>query len=148
MEIYLDTSVISALFDERNPERRGLTEEFFESIDVYTGSISGFTLVELENTTDPSLRSRMLAVANRFSVLPTTDDARMLADEYIEYGAMSENYAEDGFHIATAVVNQIPVLLSWNFRHMVRRKTRDVVNMVNSMRGFSHIEIITPGELL
>ncbi len=29
MKIYLDTSVISALFDDRNPERKLLTEEFF-----------------------------------------------------------------------------------------------------------------------
>ena len=94
------------------------------------------------------LRNRTLSVVNPFTVLSTTDEARTLADEYIEYGAMSANYAEDAFHIAIAVAHQIPVVLSWNFRHMVRRKTRDTVNMVNTMRGFSHIEIITPGELL
>jgi predicted nucleic acid-binding protein len=29
MKIYLDTSVIAAFFDDRNPERKALTEEFF-----------------------------------------------------------------------------------------------------------------------
>jgi len=32
IKIYLDTSVISALFDERNPERKSLTEAFFMEI--------------------------------------------------------------------------------------------------------------------
>ncbi len=38
IKIYLDTSVISALFDDRNPERRDLTKLFFDKIenfDVY-----------------------------------------------------------------------------------------------------------------
>ena len=30
MTLYLDTSVISALFDKRNPERKALTKDFFE----------------------------------------------------------------------------------------------------------------------
>lgn len=29
-KVYLDTSVLFALFDERNPERKFLTELFFE----------------------------------------------------------------------------------------------------------------------
>ena len=29
LKVYLDTSVISALFDDRNPERKSLTESFF-----------------------------------------------------------------------------------------------------------------------
>jgi len=35
IKIYLDTSVISALFDERNPERKILTENFFEIIEIF-----------------------------------------------------------------------------------------------------------------
>lgn len=32
IKIYLDTSVISALFDDRNPERQDLTKIFFEKL--------------------------------------------------------------------------------------------------------------------
>jgi predicted nucleic acid-binding protein len=35
LKVYLDTSVFSALFDERNPERRSLTESFFKEIENY-----------------------------------------------------------------------------------------------------------------
>ncbi len=32
MKIYLDTSVLSVLFDGRNPERKELTKDFFSKI--------------------------------------------------------------------------------------------------------------------
>jgi predicted nucleic acid-binding protein len=35
LKLYLDTSVISALFDERNPERKSLTESFFAEISKF-----------------------------------------------------------------------------------------------------------------
>ena len=35
MKVYLDTSVISALFDNKNPERQKLTQLFFKKINIY-----------------------------------------------------------------------------------------------------------------
>jgi len=71
-----------------------------------------------------------------------------LAKEYVKYGAVPESYPEDAYHIAVAVLNEMDYLLSWNFRHIVRRRTKDVVRMVNTLRKLKQIEIITPGELL
>jgi len=48
IRIYLDTSVISALFDERNPERKSLTEAFFEEIEKFNTYISELTILEIE----------------------------------------------------------------------------------------------------
>lgn len=59
MKIYLDTSVISALFDDRNPERKVLTEEFFSKIGIYNTYISELTVAEIERTPDQTLRSKM-----------------------------------------------------------------------------------------
>jgi len=44
IRVYLDTSVISALFDERNPERKSLTEAFFAEI----GNFEIFEAVQQE----------------------------------------------------------------------------------------------------
>ena len=57
-----------------------------------------------------------------------------LAKEYVKYGAVPESYPEDAYHIAVAVLNEMDYLLSWNFRHIVRRRTKDVVRMVNTLR--------------
>lgn len=71
-----------------------------------------------------------------------------LAEEYVRYGAVPEGYPEDAYHIAIAVMNDMDCILSWNFKHIVRRKTRDIVRMVNTLNGLRQIEIITPAEVL
>lgn len=71
-----------------------------------------------------------------------------LAKEYVRNGAVPESYPEDAYHIAIAVINEMDYLLSWNFKHIVRRKTKDIVRMVNTLNRFRQIEIMTPAELL
>ena len=77
-----------------------------------------------------------------------TDDVEWLANEYIRYGAVPEGFPEDTYPIAIAVINEGDYLLSWIFKHIVRRKTRDIVRMVNTLNNFRQIEIMTPAELL
>jgi len=148
MKIYLDTSVISALFDERNLERKALTEEFSSKIAIYDTYISELTVAEIKRTPDQSLRNKMRQVIKNFSILEVNEAIEELASEYIKYGAVPESYSEDDYHISVAVLNEMDYLLSWNFRHIVRRKTRDIVRMVNTLKNLKYIEIITPGELL
>ncbi len=50
--------------------------------------------------------------------------------------------------LKASVVNNLDIVVSWNFRHIVRRKTKDIVAMVNTRNNFKHIEIMTPAELL
>ena len=83
-----------------------------------------------------------------FRVLPSQEAVEQLSAEYVKHGAVSERYPEDAYHVAVAVLNDLDIVLSWNFRHIVRRKTKDIVNMVNTIRNQRHIEIATPGELL
>ena len=148
MKVYLDTSVVSALFDEKNPERKSLTEAFFEEIREYEVYISELTIAEIERTPDSELRDRMEQTVSRLQVLPLPDDVELLAEEYIRYGAVPESYLEDAYHIAIAARNDVDFLLSWNFKHIVRRKTRDIVKMVNTLNRIRQIEILTPAELL
>jgi predicted nucleic acid-binding protein len=148
MKLYLDTSVISALFDERNPERKSLTESFFKGMKDYEIFISEITVAEIERTPEPVLQIRMKEVISPFSVLALTEGVDHLATEYIRNMAIPEGYPEDAYHIAIAVVKHMDFLLSWNFRHIVRRRTKEVVRTVNTMNKFGEIEIITPAELL
>jgi len=148
MKIYLDTSVISALFDERNIERKILTEEFFSKLGIYDVYISELTIAEIERTPDKTLSDKMKQVIIDFAVLEINEAVEELAKEYVKYGAVPESYPEDAYHIAVAVLNEMDYLLSWNFRHIVRRRTKDIVRMVNTLRSLKQTEITTPGELL
>ncbi len=148
MKIYLDTSVISALFDIRNPERKSLTEAFIMEIDNYDVYISDLTVAEIERTPDIVLQAKMLEMIIHFARISLSNDVEWLANEYVKHGAIPESYPEDAYHIAIAVINDIDFLLSWNYKHLVRRKTRDIVRMLNTLNKLRQIEIITPAELL
>ena len=148
MTLYLDTSVLSALFDTRNPERVEITREFFVTRISDRLLVSELTLAEIAATPSEALRRAMAEVADRCETVEVGTDADRLASQYIEAGAVSEAFSADAYHIAIAVACGADMVVSWNFRHIVRRKTRDVVNMVNTMHGYAHIEIVAPGELL
>jgi predicted nucleic acid-binding protein len=66
MRVYLDTSVISALFNERNPERKSLTKAFFEEVGNFEAFISEITVAEIERTLDIALRSKMKEAVEQF----------------------------------------------------------------------------------
>jgi predicted nucleic acid-binding protein len=148
LKVYLDTSVISALFDKKNPERRSLTESFFSGLKDFEPHISELTVAEIEKTTDYDLRNKMIEVVSLFSIVSVSNEVERLAEKYINSGAVSREYREDAYHIAIATINEMDCLLSWNFKHIVRRKTRDIVRMVNSINNLKSIEIMTPAELL
>ena len=54
-----------------------------------------------------------------------------------EIERVPESYPEDAHPIAIAVINEMDFLLSWNFKHVVRKKTRDIVKMVNTLHPIS-----------
>ncbi len=144
--VYLDTSVISALFDERTPERQTLTEEFWEKIQDYDAYLSEITKKEMEAASE-TLKGKMTQVTKDFGVLPITEEAENLADEYIKKGVFPERYRNDALHVSIATVSGIMYLLSWNFKHMVKVRTRKMVNLVNELQGYPSIEILAPPEL-
>ena len=148
MKVYLDTSVISALFDQKNPERKSLTEAFFKKIEKFEVYISEVSIMEIERTPDLKLQNKMRETIRDFPILSITDKVEWLAKEYIRHGAVPDGYAEDSYHITIAVLNEIDYLLSWNFKHIVRKTTRDIVRLVNTSNSLGQIEIMTPAELL
>ena len=148
LRVYLDTSVISARFDIKNPERRSLTESFFSGMKDFECYISEITVAEIGKTPNYELRQKMTAMISLFSIISLSDEVEELAKKYIHHAAVPKEYTEDAYHIAIATINEMDCLLSWNFKHIVRRKTRDIVRMVNSLDNLKSIEIMTPAELL
>ncbi len=148
IKIYLDTSVISALFDKRNPQRQLLTQRFFEKIETFDAFVSEVVLAEIDNAREIGLRERLRGTAVSFKRLPIDEESRALAEEYVKQGAIPSDYTEDALHISIAAVNRIDYLLSWNFEHIVKVKTRKIVNMVNASLGYPDLEMITPAELI
>lgn len=147
LRLYLDTSVISACVDDRMPERRRATVEFWNRLPEFDVSVSELTVTEVRATRGVEPQRRMDELIEPFEVLPVGDEARALAREYVRRGVFSPSTLDDALHVAVAVVTRRDLLVSWNFRHLVNRRRRALVNEVSISLGYPTIEIIAPPEL-
>lgn len=80
-------------------------------------------------------------------LLPVTEEAQQLAKRYVADKIIPARYLPDALHIATAVVHNIPILVSWNFEHIVKHRTRVEVNRINQTMGYPTIDLCTPEEV-
>lgn len=146
--LYFDTSVPSAYYDNRAKERQDATIKFWKDVlPNYQVYVSEITVEELEDTKDETLRKRFKGLIEDFEVLKVDERIRDLAGAYVKNRIFSEKYMDDAFHVATASFYEVSYLVSWNFEHIVKVKTRRLVNSVNILEGFKEIEIVSPQEL-
>jgi len=110
-------------------------------------TISTLVLGEIQGTPDLEKRAEMENLVKGFVILGFDERADELAQEYISRGIFLEKYVLDANHVAVAVVNRIRYFASWNFRHLVKVRTRREVNLVNLLKGYEPIEIVAPPEL-
>lgn len=146
--LYLDTSLPSAYYDDSAKERQEVTFKFWKDVlPNYKVFVSEITVEELENTKDEGLRMKFRKLIKDFKVLKTNKKIRDLANVYVERGVFPEKYIDDATHVDIASYYEISYLVSWNFGHLVKVKTRKSVNLVNILEGYKEIEIISPQEL-
>lgn len=133
--------------DERAPERQAETKEFWKRIHLYELSTSELARDELARTPDPIHRERLLKLLERFTLLRIDSEMRDLARHYIDGGIFLATMADDALHVAASVLSRQDILLSWNFKHLVNRRRRALVNQLNTARGLPTIEIVAPPEI-
>ncbi|MCL2391719.1 MAG: hypothetical protein FWC66_03805 [Oscillospiraceae bacterium] len=81
-------------------------------------------------------------------VLEPTDEAVLIADRYVKDEIIPSKYRTDGLHISLATVYNLDMIISMNFQHIVRRKTKIGTALVNALYGYRPIEIYTPMEVI
>ena len=77
-----------------------------------------------------------------------TDEADRLADVYVTEGIIPQKYRIDGLHIALTTTNDLDMILSMNFQHIVKRKTILATGKINNLNGYRAIEIYSPMEVI
>ena len=82
------------------------------------------------------------------AVLAPTDEAVRIADIYVAEKVIPQKYRTDGLHIAIATVNDLDMIVSMNFRHIVKRKTILATGKINNLNGYRAIEIYSPMEVV
>ena len=146
-KVYIDTSVVGGYFDE---EFELWTKLFFESVTEgrFLIAISELLQTELVNAPD-EVKHFLSTIPDKQKIIADyNEEARILANRYLEANIVGKTSLTDCRHIATASVNEIDILTSWNFKHIVNLDKIRLYNGVNLQNGYRTIEIRTPRELL
>jgi hypothetical protein len=147
LRIYTDTSVLGGCEDDEFAEH---------SIRLMEAFVRGKCVLVLSNLTIQELARSPANVRRRLSTVPEAhvetlqldNEARELAEAYIEAAVLTSTMRADAQHIAIATVARVDVLVSWNFRHIVNLQRIHGYNSVNLRHGYPMIEIRTPREVL
>ena len=153
LKLYVDTSVWSFYFADDSPEYRNATRSFFDLAlaGVYDLCISQVVLDEIDGTTDPALRQKLLDLVDKAGaeILPLEAGATDLGYSYIKEGVLPEKSLNDAMHVAVATLNNVGVILSWNFKHLANIRRNNAFNAANLARGYRpDIHIVTPLEVM
>lgn len=153
--IYLDTSVINFYFAEDAPEKMPITKEFFDNTiannkDKYEVCLSPLVLEELGKTSDSEHRARLLNLAYglQAQVFALTPEINRIARQFIDEGFIPIKYKEDALHLAFCIFYGVDYIVSWNFKHIVKPKTKDAVRIVSIREGTKEVKILTPEEVV
>ena len=147
MRIYLDTSVIGDCNDEEFKEwSNQLIKEF--KIGLHIPIVSSITQSEISKA-PKKVRDILFDLMDYgCEVVLETEDSIELASKYLEAGILSKNFEDDARHIAVATINNVDLLVSWNFRHIVHFDKIRLFNSVNIRGGFKPIEVFSPREVI
>lgn len=151
-KIYLETTIFNYYFDVERGEEHIATRKLFERIaeDKYEPYTSLYVTNELEETKDDGKRERMLALIARHGmpVLAENDEAVRLTEIYVRETVMPLRFRTDGLHIALATVNDLDMVISANFQHIVKQKTIKLTGAINTANGYHALQIYSPTEVL
>jgi hypothetical protein len=67
---------------------------------------------------------------------------------YIKKDIIPSKFRDDALHIATATVNNLDFVVSYNLGHIVKTKTMIGAGLANLREGYRQIGLSTPTEVL
>jgi predicted nucleic acid-binding protein len=145
--IYADTSVFGGVFD---PEFAGVSTRFFDEVrrGRHILLVSDITQQELE---DAPLRVRQVLVDLPENMIEThvfNREMGELREAYLSAKVVERRWRDDASHVAVATVVRADLIVSWNFRHMVKWEKIRAFNAVNLVMGYPMVTILSPREVI
>jgi predicted nucleic acid-binding protein len=149
-KVYIETTMFNYYFD-KDRDAHSATVAFFEAIGAgnYEAYTSQYAVDELLKAPEPK-KSDMLNLIEKYniSVLDGDDEAVRLAYIYLRHDSIPGKKQLDAFHIAIASINRLDFIVSCNFKHINKLKTKRMVEYVNLNEGYKNITICRPEELI
>jgi predicted nucleic acid-binding protein len=145
--LYFDTSVFGGVFGDELEE---ISTLLFEKVKL------GQIICVYSDLSEIELQNAPQRVRDFFADLPkeylqyieVTEEAYELAQKYLDEKVVGPTSADDCRHIATATLNKVDFLVSWNFKHIVNVFRIRGYNSINLRCGYSQLDIRSPKEIV
>lgn len=146
MRIYVDTPVFGGCFDsEFEIWSNRLMEQF--KIGKFKAVISEVSEFELKFA--PShIKQILTGIPSKYlENAKLTEESKKLSEHYLKEKIVTKKSLTDTLHIAIASAQQVDLLVSWNFKHIVNFDKIRLYNSVNLKYGYKILEIRNPRDL-
>jgi len=150
--VYIETTVVGNISGRIHPNpdvasRQRITREWWTTANVrYRIVTSQLTLDECGDG-DPSAAKERLEILQGIPLLNQSDEAEMLAELLIDRKAVPASEPRDALHIATAAVNGVQFVATWNFKHILNPHLQAQIAATCRDSGFIPPVICTPEQL-
>ena len=146
IRVYADASVYGGAFDE---EFEVTSRAFFDQVcaDRFRLVVSTVVCDELEDAPE-SVRDLFAELRQIAEAIDVTKEAIELQEAYLAAGIVGKKWETDALHVAVATESRCPVIVSWNFKHIVNFQKIPLYNGVNLIHGYNPIAIHTPQEVI
>jgi predicted nucleic acid-binding protein len=150
LRIYLETTIFNRHL-ENGRQYYEETNRLFEKIAA--GEVMAYTSAavtdELNRAPSPKREQMFHLIAdNNIPVLEVGKEADDLADIYVEMGIIPVRFKLDAVHIAMAAIHDMDCIISLNFHHINKLRTKAATEIVHRMKGYSNPFICTPTEVI
>lgn len=151
--VYIETTFVSYL--TARPSRdlivaahQQITHDWWDHCRGVYELCASELVVQEASDGDPQAAQERLDVLATMTLLEINAEARTLAKELVQAGALPAKAENDALHIAVAAVHRIPYLLTWNCRHMANATMRAPIETVCASKGYKVPIICTPEEIM
>lgn len=151
LKVYLDTSVVSYLYQEDAPEKMQDTLSLWElfKAGVYEVFVSDIVFREIDRCSEGKLNILLDYLGQiEYHEVETDSNTIELAGRFIDFGILKKKRFDDCQHIAAAILAGCDVIISWNFKHIVNVKTIKGVKVITTLEGYKDLLIYPPSVLL
>lgn len=144
--VYVDTSVFGGVFDK---EFQNASLVFFEQTKRGIFTIVTSPVVIDEISLAPPIVQKFYESLKKFiEVVDITNEILELRDSHLTAKIVTKKYSNDALHVAFATVSECPVIVSWNFKHIVNFEKIPLYNALNIINGYQQIAIHSPMEVI
>jgi predicted nucleic acid-binding protein len=150
--VYIETSILSALVDERDhpisQAQRLMTEDWWvhqrRNFDLFS---SEAVLAELEQAEFPG-QEKAVACLQDLALLAVTPEVEGVAAIYQQNLLMPRGDMGDAMHLAFACVYELDYLLTWNCGHLANTNKVAHILAINRRLGLLTPTLLTPEMLV